>query len=162
MAARRPKELEDDDDDVPSPQHGDDDLLMTRSTPQLGDTHGLSPVDVRDSAPQDILARMSFGDSSPSRCRGRGLLPWTSPFGTPSPSRGRGRGLLPWTSPFGSPSPSRDRDRGRGLLNREPSPLCTSSPVTPFSTIGDQRNPSGGARRTKDDGGGAQGRVTLF
>ena len=70
--------------------------------------------------------------------------------------------LLALAPPFGSPSPSRDRDCGRGLLKREPSPLCTSTPVTPFSTIGDQRNPSGGARRTKNDGGGAQGRKLQF
>ena len=45
---------------------------------------------------------------------------------------------------------------GRGLPKREPSPLSTSTPVTP-STIGDQRKPSG-ARQAKEDGGGAQGR----
>ena len=32
MAGRRPKELEDNDDDLPSTQHGDDDLLMTHCT----------------------------------------------------------------------------------------------------------------------------------
>ena len=130
MAGRRQKELE--DDDVLSPQHGgahnvtlqsarrpDDDMLMTRYSPpfgqQLGDTHGHSQMDVRNSAgtpPQDRLARTSFGGPSPSR--------------------------------------------GRGLPKREPSPLSTSTPVTP-STIGDQRKPSG-ARREKEDGGRAQGR----
>ena len=98
------------DADVLSPQHGsahnvtlqsarrpDDDVLMTRYSPpygqQLGDTYGLSPKDVRDSAgtpPQHRLAGTSFGGPSQSRGRGRSLLAWTPSFGSPSPSRGRG------------------------------------------------------------------------